>query len=251
VREFVAGVRAFRRRTSPIPARLSNPETLFDLSLVPLSPAHVLTPWACQKSQQNESTVDTRGRRRLRPLFPVASGRARPHRPRIRLHRIQTHPVRVFFASGNPQKHCRHPHPRRDLAAGDSNPSPPRWANPPIISHSSDPNLTSQINPLIKPVRDDLVHPDLIRSNGLNCGSARNGTSLSESATCRSPNQTEIKIEFRNQILFKSCKIHNFHSVSPKITNNIPLESLGNVQSSSTIIIHILWVQFETIFKLS
>jgi hypothetical protein len=48
VREFVAGVWAFCRRTSPIPARLSNPETLFDLSLVPLSLVHVLTPGLAQ-----------------------------------------------------------------------------------------------------------------------------------------------------------------------------------------------------------
>jgi hypothetical protein len=60
--------------------------------------------------------------------------------------------------------------------------------------------------------------------------------------------------EFKqNQIPFKSaatCKIHIKCSVGPKIENNIPLESLEHVQSSSTIISYILWVQFETIFKL-
>jgi hypothetical protein len=47
-----------------------------------------------------------------------------------------------------------------------------------------------------------------------------------------------------------TCKINRKSSVSPKIANNIPLESLGIVLSSSTIISYILWDQFETIFKL-
>jgi hypothetical protein len=73
---------------------------------------------------------------------------------------------------------------------------------------------------------------------------------LSEQATCRPPNQTEIKIEFRNQISTQSCKNHIFRSVGPKITNDIPLESLEYLESIRTIKLHILWVQFETIFKL-
>jgi hypothetical protein len=96
----------------------------------------------------------------------------------------------------------------------------------------------------------DLDRPLSFRSSGSHHRSKRTGITLSDQTTCRSPNQTEIKIEFRNQILFKSCKIHNFHSVSPKIENNIPLESLRLVESSSTIISYISWVHFETIFKL-
>jgi hypothetical protein len=47
-----------------------------------------------------------------------------------------------------------------------------------------------------------------------------------------------------------TCKINRKSSVSPKITNDIPLESLEHLESSSTIKSYILWVQFETIFKL-
>jgi hypothetical protein len=60
----------------------------------------------------------------------------------------------------------------------------------------------------------------------------------------------EFQIEMSNQISTQSFKIHILRFIDPKITNNIPLESLGNIEFSSTIIIHILWVQFETIFKL-
>jgi hypothetical protein len=67
---------------------------------------------------------------------------------------------------------------------------------------------------------------------------------------CQSLKQTEIKIDFRNQILFKSSKNHIFRSVGPKIANDIPLESLGSIESISTIKSHISWVQFGTIFKL-
>jgi hypothetical protein len=38
--------------------------------------------------------------------------------------------------------------------------------------------------------------------------------------------------------------------VLQKITNDIPLESLEHLESSGTIKLHILWVQFESIFKL-
>jgi hypothetical protein len=43
---------------------------------------------------------------------------------------------------------------------------------------------------------------------------------------------------------------HIFRSITRKITNNIPLESLEHLESSSVTISYILWVQLETIFKL-
>jgi hypothetical protein len=43
---------------------------------------------------------------------------------------------------------------------------------------------------------------------------------------------------------------HIFRSITRKITNNIPLESLRLLESSSTIKSYILWVQIETNFKL-
>jgi hypothetical protein len=59
-----------------------------------------------------------------------------------------------------------------------------------------------------------------------------------------------IRFRISNQIPFQSCKIHIFRFISPKIANNIPLESLGHLESSSTIISYILWVQFESIFRI-
>jgi hypothetical protein len=60
----------------------------------------------------------------------------------------------------------------------------------------------------------------------------------------------QIRIEILNQIRFQTSKIHIFWSLHPKIANNISLESLGSLESSSTIKSYILWDQFETIFKL-
>jgi hypothetical protein len=57
----------------------------------------------------------------------------------------------------------------------------------------------------------------------------------------------------QNQIPFyfaATCKINRKSSVSPKIANDILLESLKLVESSGIIKSYILWVQFETIFKL-
>jgi hypothetical protein len=49
----------------------------------------------------------------------------------------------------------------------------------------SDLHHTPQIKSLIEPVRDDLVRPDLIRSNAPHCVSDRTGMPQPEHATCR------------------------------------------------------------------
>jgi hypothetical protein len=86
------------------------------------------------------------------------------------------------------------------------------------------------------------------------------GNSPANQITPRHPSQsapwsTESKLvfefEFKCQILCRSCKINIKSSLGPKLANDIPLESLGNLESSSTIISYILWVQFENIFKLN
>jgi hypothetical protein len=41
-----------------------------------------------------------------------------------------------------------------------------------------------------------------------------------------------------NQISIQSLEIHNFQSVTQKITNNIPLETLRHVESNGAIIFH-------------
>jgi hypothetical protein len=51
--------------------------------------------------------------------------------------------------------------------------------------------------------------------------------------------------------LARSLENHIFRSMSPKITNNISLESLGRVESTSAQKLHSFGTKFETIFKLS
>jgi hypothetical protein len=54
-----------------------------------------------------------------------------------------------------------------------------------------------------------------------------------------------------NQNSSKPLEIHIFRTMSPKITINIPLESLEHVESISALIIHMFSIQFESIFKLN
>jgi hypothetical protein len=49
----------------------------------------------------------------------------------------------------------------------------------------------------------------------------------------------------------KSLEIHIFWFLGPKITNNIPLETLEHVESISAIIFHSISIQIEVIFKLN
>jgi hypothetical protein len=60
----------------------------------------------------------------------------------------------------------------------------------------------------------------------------------------------EFRFRNLNQNSVQSSEIHILCSVDPKIANDIPLESLKSVEPSSTIKSYILWVQFETNFKL-
>jgi hypothetical protein len=66
-----------------------------------LSLAHLLMPFSYSKPQQIKLLDATRGRRRLRPLFPVASGRERRRRSRFQDHHRLPHVVHNSIASGS------------------------------------------------------------------------------------------------------------------------------------------------------
>jgi hypothetical protein len=85
----------------------------------------------------------------------------------------------------------------------------------------------------------------------------RIGINQYPAATSTSPVSTPpvkpVKLDsnsiFKFLFLNWSCKIDIKSSVSPKITNNISLEYLEDVEFSSTIKPYILWVHFESIIR--
>jgi hypothetical protein len=108
---------------------------------------------------------------------------------------------------------------------------------------------------------DDLterVH--LILDHPINLNPTAHVTSHTESVSASEilprslPSQFESNPDsnstFKFQKVCRTCKIIIKCSAWPKITNLVSLESLKLVESSGTIKSYILWIQFETIFKL-
>jgi hypothetical protein len=121
--------------------------------------------------------------------------------------------------------------------------------------------------PLLCPWPSDLdlvVQIESLKRRGIRWSRASNPLKIRRSSLQIRPNRyapiridhvatsdlKRIRFRISNQIPFQSYKIHIFWSVDPKIANNISLESLGIVLSSSTIISYILWVKFETNFRI-
>jgi hypothetical protein len=114
-----------------------------------------------------------------------SSPRSSEHRPHVR-------------SPGEPPEQCHRPPPSRDLV-GDDETLASTGEPLPLRSHPLDLDVTILIESLTEPVWDDLIRPDLLKFDGLKSRSARTGISEPQCATCRSVNQTEIKLEFSNQ----------------------------------------------------
>jgi hypothetical protein len=107
------------------------------------------------------------------------------------------------------------------------------------------------IDHLTQSVWNDPDHQIPSRSNGSGSRSDRTGISQWHHATWP-VSRSKIENRIGNwQNYVQTLENHIFWSVIRKIANDIPLESLELVESISTIKLHILWVQFETIFKLN
>jgi hypothetical protein len=126
----------------------------------------------------------------------------------------------------------------------------PRWDLPPLSPAPLDPDPMAAIDHLTQSVWNDPDHQIPFRSNGSGSRSGRTGISQWHHTTWP-VSRGKIENRFRNwQNYVQTLENHIFWSVIRKIANDMPLESLEHLESSGTIKLHILWVQFETIFKL-
>jgi hypothetical protein len=121
---------------------------------------------------------------------------------------------------------------------------------PPLLCDPSDQDPKDPVRSLIETVQTDPSHPIHFRSYGSGSRSGRTGISQWHHATWPvSRGKIENRIgSWQNYV--QTLENHIFWSVIRKIANDIPLESLEHLESSNTIKSYILWVQFETIFKL-
>jgi hypothetical protein len=186
---------------------------------------------------ESRSGTSPASHRRLEPLQPAllgAAGCTRPLRSRGRSRRERPYPVHPFPSSGKPLN-----------IVGDL----PQCADSPATRRKTSPVSPFLPFPCCPLDSDQRAHnrtPNPNRYQPIECCHV---TSPSQ------PRLDPVKLDsnsiYKFQILYWSCKINIKSSVSPKFANKIPLESLRLIESISTIKSYILWVQFETIFKLS
>jgi hypothetical protein len=176
-------------------ASYSLPSLLFSSSTPPRLVFFVVS--AAEQRIQPRPKV-TRANAEFQPPFSSFSGHdwRRGSRSRVRLNVLHAvHPSSSFGSPWNVADDHRlaatSPEPRR-------NPNLIRWA--PFSSVFDHPIwiLWFRSNHLSEEVSVDLGCPILLKSDAPHCLSTWTGIALSDQATCRSLNQIEIKIEFRN-----------------------------------------------------
>jgi hypothetical protein len=119
--------------------------------------------------------------RALQPPLRLTTGRKRRRRPRPRLPRIALIAVQLSICTGGHRSIAGVTY----LAASPANLAGNLGELSSDSFRPSDLHHTPQIKSLIESVRDNLVRPDLIRSNAPRCVSDRTGMPQPEHATCR------------------------------------------------------------------
>jgi hypothetical protein len=183
------------------------------------------------------------------PHLHLAAGRNPAPRPHSRARRSLLHPVCTSIATSKPQNvagnllQCASSPPTTGNPNSHGEPSPLYLLPSDLDPEAENKSLNRRGMDRSEPSRSILIarFTNSIRPNRYR---------LIGTSHVALPESNGFQIRFLIQICTESCKFHIFCSVDPKITNLVPLESLGLVQSSSTIKSYILWVKFESISEL-
>jgi hypothetical protein len=149
----------------------------------PLSLVHLLMHWIARIFAELHPHHRHPRPPSLQSPLAVATGCFRRRQPHPRLHREAPHVVHYYIAVADHQSNAA----VDSWAATSPELTSLETLGEPICFHPLDLNLMIQIESLTEPVWDNLIRPDLFKSNDRNCRSGRTGTNQLKHDKCRLP----------------------------------------------------------------